>query len=128
MNPDSRKLRDALKNATSGHQSLTDLMNKVGPDQTELAMTKAWQSCSNARTWRRNEEIVMLVECCKTFPILGKKAASLLEQAPLKQVGPGIIPTLGAQPWAREILERWADLNELSKPTKAAIENLRKKH
>lgn len=128
MNPDSRKLRDALKNATSGHQSLTDLMNKVGPDQTELAMTKAWQSCSNARTWRRNEEIVMLVECCKTFPVLGKKAAGLLEQAPLKQVGPGIIPTLGAQPWARETLERWADLNELSKPTKAAIENLRKKH
>lgn len=128
MTPDSRKLRDALKNATSGHQSLTDLMNKVGPDQTELAMTKAWQSCSNARTWRRNEEIVMLVECCKTFPVLGKKAAGLLEQAPLKQVGPGIIPTLGAQPWAREILERWVDLNELSKPTKAAIENLRKKH
>lgn len=128
MNADSRKLRDALKNATSGHQSLTDLMNKVGPDQTELAMTKAWQSCSNARTWRRNEEIVMLVECCKTFPVLGKKAAGLLEQAPLKQVGPGIIPTLGAQPWAREILERWEDLNELSKPTKAAIENLRKKH
>ncbi|MFQ2714244.1 P-loop NTPase fold protein [Aeromonas caviae] len=128
MTPDSRKLRDALKSATSGHQSLTDLMNKVGPDQTELAMTKAWQSCSNARTWRRNEEIVMLVECCKTFPVLGKKAAGLLEQAPLKQVGPGIIPTLGAQPWAREILERWVDLNELSKPTKAAIENLRKKH
>ena len=128
MTPDSRKLRDALKNAASGHQSLTDLMNKVGPDQTELAMTKAWQSCSNARTWRRNEEIVMLIECCKTFPVLGKKAAGLLEQAPLKQVGPGIIPTLGAQPWAREILERWVDLNELSKPTKAAIENLRKKH
>lgn len=128
MTPDSRKLRDALKNATSGHQSLTDLMNKVGPDQTELAMIKAWQSCSNTRTWRRNEEIVILVECCKTFPILGKKAACLLEQAPLKQVGPGIIPTLGAQPWAREILERWVDLNELSKPTKAAIENLRKKH
>ncbi|WP_429219449.1 KAP family P-loop NTPase fold protein [Aeromonas veronii] len=128
MTPDSRKLRDALKSATSGHQSLTDLMNKVGPDQTELAMTKAWQSCSNARTWRRNEEIVMLVECCKTFPVLGNKAAGLLEQAPLKQVGPGIIPTLGAQSWARAILERWVDLNELSKPTKAAIENLRKKH
>ncbi len=77
MTPDSRKLRDALKSATSGHQSLTDLMNKVGPDQTELAMTKAWQSCSNARTWRRNEEIVMLVECCKTFPVLGKVRTSI---------------------------------------------------
>ena len=70
----------------------------------------------------------MLIECCKVFPELGKKAASLLEQAPLKQVGPGIIPTLGAQAWAREVLERWKDLNELPKNTKAAIENLRKKN
>lgn len=124
MTPDSRKLRDALKTATSGHQSLTDLMNKVGPDQTALAMTKAWQNCSTTRTWRRNEEIVMLIECSKVFPELGKKAASLLDQAPLKQVGPGIIPTLGAQPWAREVLERWKDLNELTRQTKNAIVNL----
>ncbi|EOD8830784.1 P-loop NTPase fold protein [Pseudomonas aeruginosa] len=128
MTPDSRQLRDVLKAAKSGHQSLTDLINRVGPDQTGLAMIKAWQSCSTTRTWRSNEEIVMLIECCKVFPELGKKAASLLEQAPLKQVGPGIIPTLGAQFWAREVLERWKDLNELPKNTKAAIENLRKKN
>jgi predicted KAP-like P-loop ATPase len=127
MTPDSRQLRDVLKVAKSGHQSLTDLINRVGPDQTGLAMIKAWQSCSTTRTWRSNEEIVMLIECCKVFPELGKKAANLLEQAPLKQVGPGVIPTLGAQSWAREVLERWKDLNELPKNTKAAIENLRKK-
>ncbi|WP_031569319.1 KAP family P-loop NTPase fold protein [Rheinheimera texasensis] len=124
LNPDSRKLRDALKTATSGHQSLIDLMKKVGPDQTELAMIKAWQSCATIRTWKRSEDILMLIECCKVFPLLGKKAASLLEQAPLKLVGPGIVPMLGAQQWAREVLERWKDLNELSKPTKKAIENL----
>ncbi len=87
-------------------------------------MTKAWQSRSATRSWKRNDEILMLIECCKAFPTLGRKAASLLDQAPLKQVGPGIIPTLGAQSWAREVLERWKDLNELSKPTKNAILNL----
>lgn len=128
MTPDSRKLRDALKTARSGHQSLTDLMNKVGPDQTELAMIKAWQSCATVRNWKRNEDTVMLVECCKVFPQLGKKAASLLEQAPLKLVGPGFIPTLGTHKWAREVLERWKGLNELSGPTKRAIEQLGAKH
>ncbi|CRM96983.1 putative P-loop ATPase [Pseudomonas sp. 22 E 5] len=127
MTPDSRKLRDALKTATSAHQSLTDLMSKVGPDQTEMAMTKAWQSCATTRSWKRNDEILMLIECCKAFPELGRKAASLLDQAPLKQVGPGIIPTLGAQAWAREVLERWKDLNELTKATKNAIVNLEAK-
>lgn len=127
MTPDSRKLRDALKTATSAHQSLTDLMNKIGPDQTEMAMTKAWQSSSATRSWKRNDEILMLIECCKAFPELGRKAASLLDQAPLKQVGPGIIPTLGAQAWAREVLERWKDLNELTKATKNAIVNLEAK-
>lgn len=124
MTPDSRKLRDALKTATSAHHSLTDLMNKVGPDQTEMAMTKAWQSSSATRSWKRNDEILMLIECCKAFPELGRKAASLLDQAPLKQVGPGIVPTLGAHAWAREVLERWKGLNELSAPTKRAIEQL----
>ncbi len=124
MTPDSRKLRDALKTARSGHQSLTDLMNKVGPDQTELAMIKAWQGCATVRNWKRNEDTVMLVECCKVFPHLGKRAASLLEQAPLKLVGPGFIPTLGTHKWAREVLERWKGLNELSAPTKRAIEQL----
>lgn len=58
------------------------------------------------------------------FPVIGKKAASLLEQAPLKQVGPGIIPTLGAQAWASVVLERWSETNELTTPTKNAILNL----
>ncbi|EEW6054335.1 TPA: NTPase KAP [Escherichia coli] len=126
MTPDSRKLRDALKIATNGHESLVELMRKIGPSQTELAMTKAWQSNSASRTWKSSKEIVMLIECCKVYTEIGNKAVSLLEQAPLKLIGPGLIPTLGAQPWAQELLERWKDLNELPKVTRNAIVNLRR--
>ncbi|KZR38641.1 hypothetical protein A3N60_21720 [Klebsiella aerogenes] len=124
MTPDSRKLRDALKVATNGHESLVELMRKIGPSQTELAMTKAWQSNSASRTWKSSKEIVMLIECCKVYPEIGNKAVSLLDQAPLKLIGPGLIPTLGAQPWAQQLLERWKDLNELPKTTRNAIGNL----
>ncbi|WP_404273745.1 P-loop NTPase fold protein [Yersinia intermedia] len=126
MNPDSRKLRDALKIATNGHESLVEIMRKIGPSQTELAMTKAWQSCSASRTWKSSKEIVMLIECCKVYTEIGNKAVSLLEQAPLKLIGPGLIPTLGAQQWAQQLLERWKDLNELPKVTRNAIANLRR--
>ncbi|EAZ2564091.1 KAP family P-loop NTPase fold protein [Salmonella enterica subsp. enterica serovar Bareilly] len=124
MTPDSRKLRDALKVATNGHESLVELMRKIGPSQTELAMTKAWQSNSTSRTWKSSKEIVMLIECCKVYTEIGNKAVSLLDQAPLKLIGPGLIPTLGAQPWAQQLLERWKDLNELPKTTRNAIVNL----
>jgi hypothetical protein len=63
----------------------------------------------------------MLIEVCKTFPELGKKAASLLNQAPLKDIGPGIIPSLTRQPWAGETLKTWQDVNEVQKATKNAI-------
>ncbi|MFD0709334.1 NTPase KAP [Photorhabdus luminescens] len=124
MTPDSRKLRDALKVATNGHESLVELMRKIGPSQTELAMTKAWQSNSASRTWKSYKDIVMLIECCKVYKEIGNKAVSLLDQAPLKLIGPGLIPTLGAQPWAQQLLERWKDLNELPKTTKKAIVDL----
>ncbi|WP_236637398.1 hypothetical protein [Photorhabdus australis] len=45
---------------------------------------------------------------------------------PSQTDGPGLIPTLGAQPWAQQLLERWKDLNELPKVTRNAIANLRR--
>ena len=87
MTPDSRKLRDALKVATNGHESLVELMRKIGPSQTELAMTKAGRAIV-PHVRKSSKEIVMLIECCKVYPEIGNKAVSLLDQAPLKLIGP----------------------------------------
>ena len=56
-----------------------------------------------------------------TPPTIGKRAATLLEQAPVKQIGPGIIPPLTSQPWATEVLKSWWENSELSKSARNAI-------
>lgn len=127
MTPESRELRDTLKLATSGHAELTALILKVGQVQAEIAMTKAWQANASSRTWKAARDVFMLIEVCKTFPELGKKAALLLNQAPLKDIGPGIIPPLSRQPWATETLKSWQDVNEVQKATKNAISSPVKK-
>ena len=121
MTPASRELRDTLKVATSGNAALTKAIKAVDVSQAELAMVKAWQSTASARTWRANAEMVMLIEPCKVFQVLGKRAAALLGSAPIKSVGPGIIPTLATQSWAVDTLKSWQTHSELSGPAKNAI-------
>lgn len=121
MSKEGRDLRDALLEATSGNEHLTRAIQAAGVVQAEKAMVRAWQLKAPKRTWRAGEDIVPLVEPCKTFPDLGPKAASLLAQAPTKLVGPGIIPTLYAQTWARPVLDKWHDTAELDASTKKAI-------
>lgn len=122
MTPASRAARDALKLAGSGNEQLSQMIRDLGAVQADLAMTKAWQGTASTRTWKRNGEAVMLIETCKVFPELGKRAASLLDQAPVKSIGPGLIPSLAIQSWAAETLKSWQKHKEISRPTKNAIE------
>ncbi|ENH94010.1 Phage T7 exclusion protein [Pseudomonas aeruginosa PA45] len=121
MTPESRELRDMLKIAASGNALLTKAIEALAANQVELAMVKAWQGTASSRTWKGKAEVVMLIEPCKVHPTIGKRAATLLEQAPVKQIGPGIIPPLTSQPWATEVLKSWWENSELSKSARNAI-------
>ncbi|QNK65825.1 P-loop NTPase fold protein [Variovorax sp. PAMC26660] len=121
MTPEGRALRDALLVATGGNAPLTQAIQAAGAVQAGLAMDKAWQLKAPKRTWRQVADIVLLVELCKVFPELSAKASSLLSQAPVGSIGPGIIPLLHAQVWARPILDTWADATGVAQPVKKAI-------
>lgn len=127
MTPEGRALRDALVTATSANEPLAQAIRNAGALQAESAMARAWQLKAPKRTWRSGEDVVPLVEPCKIFAELGPKAASLLKQAPLGTVGPGIIPTLYTQTWARPVLDEWVEAAALGKQVKAAIQEARKK-
>ncbi|WP_343674904.1 KAP family P-loop NTPase fold protein [Paraburkholderia heleia] len=122
LTPEGRTLRDALANATSGNTPLTQAITAAGAVQAGMAMVRAWQLKAPKRTWRAGEDVVPLVETCKVFSDLGAKAASLLAEAPISDVGPGIIPLLSTQAWALPILDGWEQSAATSKTTKAAIQ------
>lgn len=121
MTPASRELRDTLKVATSANVELTKAIEKVDATQAELAMVKAWQSTVSTRTLRAKAEMIILIEPCKVFPILGKRAATILGAVSVKSIGPGIIPTLAIQPWATEVLKSWQGNPSLDSRAKKAI-------
>ncbi|NAS97461.1 NTPase KAP [Pseudomonas syringae pv. actinidifoliorum] len=121
MTPDARVLRDVLKVATSANEPLTNAINAVDGDQAELAMVKAWQGTASSRTWKATVEMIILIEPCKVYPALGRRAAGLLSLAPLDALGPGIMPVLAGQSWATEVLRSWAEDAAVNDRTKRAI-------
>lgn len=127
MTPEGRALRDALASATSGNGPLTEAITAVGAVQAEMAMVRAWQLKAPKRTWRAGEDVVPLIEPCKVFVELGAKAAGLLSEARISDVGPGIIPPLYEQPWARPVLENWEENASINKTTKAAIQGAKRR-
>lgn len=126
LTPEGRALRDALAAATSSNAPLTQAIQAAGAVQAEMAMSRAWQLKAPKRTWRQNEDVVPLVEPCRVFPELSAKAGSLLAQAPIAEIGPGIIPSLYEQAWARPVIDMWEEHSQLSRSTKNAIQTKKK--
>jgi predicted KAP-like P-loop ATPase len=122
MTTEGRALRDALVSATTPNAPLSDAIRAAGAVQAGMAMGKAWQLKAAKRTWRSGEDVVPLIEPCKVFPELAAQASSLLADAPIEKIGPGVIPTLYAQPWTRPIVDKWGGDTRLGATTKAAIQ------
>lgn len=126
MTADGRALRDALVTATASNAPLTETIRSAGGIQAGMAMGKAWQLKAAKRTWRSGEDVVLLIDPCKVFPELAAQASALLVEAPVAKVGPGIIPLLYAQAWARPIVDKWELDSSLEKSTKLAIQQAKK--
>lgn len=126
MTAEGRALRDALATATASNVPLTDTIRSAGAIQAGKAMGKAWQLKAARRTWRQAEDVVPLLEPCKVFPELAAQASALLAEAPVAKVGPGIIPLLYAQNWARPIVDKWEADSSVEQHAKSAIQRAKK--
>lgn len=122
MTDQGRALRDALVAATASNAPLTEAILAAGAIQAGMAMGKAWQLKAAKRTWRSNEDVVPLIEPCKVYPELAAQATALLTEAPVGKVGPGVVPVLYSQMWARPTLDKWEADPAIEKPTKTAIQ------
>lgn len=126
LTADGRALRDALMVANSANEPLTQAIRAAGVNQADAVMVKVWQLKAPKRSWRQLEDVLPLLELSKVFPELGAKAAALLGQAPIKEVGPGLVPLLYQQAWARPVLEQWDVSADASRQVKNAIQQAKK--
>lgn len=126
MNAFGRSLRDALVNATSFNQQLTEAIRSAGEAQAGKAMLKAWEIKAHKRSWKSSDDLIPL-EPATVFPSLTGIAEQLLRRAPIELIGPGLIPKLGTLDWAKPILNAWSEDKRLDEPTKRAIDRLKDK-
>ncbi|MCE4543041.1 MULTISPECIES: P-loop NTPase fold protein [unclassified Caballeronia] len=122
-----RELRDALVEAKTRSPQLAAVITGAGEVQAGLAMARAWVLKASKRTWKKAEDVLMLIETCKVFPQHSARAKELLLTAPVGQIGAGIIPELQAQPWAKEVLDMWSADDALDQKVKRAIEPMDKR-
>lgn len=112
LSAEGKVLREALATARSTSEVLNEKIRSVGELQAALAMTRAWEQKRPTRTWQKAEDVLMLIQVCRIFPAAGVRAATLLAEAPVTQLAPGIVFSLMECEWAKESLVKWvADEN-----------------
>ena len=126
LNTAGKALRDALASARTSNDALKKQIQDAGEMQASLAMARAWESKRSSRKWQMSDEVRMLVEVCSIFPSAGPRAASLLSQAPVSQLGAGFAQLLVDCEWAKDSLSKWATDGQTPPQVKKAITSARK--
>lgn len=127
LNTAGKALRDALVAARNSNEALKQQIRDAGDFQSGLAMARAWELRRSSRTWQKAEEVLMLVEVSRIHPSVGVRAATLVSQAPITQLAPGLVSALIDFDWMKDVLSKWEQDDQLPQPVKRAIENARKK-
>lgn len=127
LNTAGKALRDALVAARNSNEALKQQIRDAGDFQSGLAMARAWELRRSSRTWQKAEEVLMLVEVSRIHPSVGVRAATLVSQAPITQLAPGLVSALIDFDWMKGVLSKWEQDDQLPQPVKRAIENARKK-
>ena len=76
---------------------------------------------------RREQEwgVPPILEACIVIvdvdPGQGSRLAAFLQERPIKQIKPSIVPKIGDQPWAKSVFEMWSSTKGISRNVKAAI-------
>jgi predicted KAP-like P-loop ATPase len=69
-----------------------------------------------------------ILEACLAMavadPVQGGRLAAFIKDRPAPQIQPNIVPKIGDQPWAANILRDW-ERGDVSAPVKAAIKKRR---
>lgn len=116
-----KALREALLAARVSNDQLTQQIRDAGEAQASRAMARAWEARRPNRTWKKSDEVLMLIEVCKIYPAAGARAAALVSQAPVSQITPSFAAALFDCKWAASALAKWAEDEQIPSTTKRAI-------
>ena len=126
LNQAGKQLRDGLVAARASSATLKAQIQAAGEPQAVIAMTRAWDQRTSARTWQKADESLMLVEVCNEYKGASNRAVTLLATAPTAQLAPAFVHSLLGCEWAKGVLDDWEKNEHTPTPVKRAITQGRK--
>ncbi|MCB9959708.1 MAG: ATPase [Rhodospirillaceae bacterium] len=109
--------------AAAMHERLTRLPR---PEAT-IVMDRLLERARQIQEWGTPPILDACIAVCAADPTQGSRLAAFLRERPASQIKPGIVPKIGDQPWAKDVLGVW-NASNVAAPAKAAITRELKKH
>ncbi|MCX5800171.1 MAG: P-loop NTPase fold protein [Candidatus Eisenbacteria bacterium] len=124
LSAEGRALLDAILEANNFLPPLVERLRSLGEAEGERILNRMRRR-ARSRQW----DLTILVQALhvpRAFPELGSSFVNLLNDIhPSKRLAP-FIPMIRSEPWAKELLKRWAADDQSPQPVKNAISGLGK--
>ena len=125
LSPDGRALLEGILEANT-------LMLPLVTQLQSLGEAEAGQILSRIRRRARSNQwnyatLIQALHIPKAFPTLGPAFVNLMNEIPASKRPAPLIPSIRAEPWAKEVLERWGVDEKSPLPVKKAINALKEK-
>jgi predicted KAP-like P-loop ATPase len=104
---------------------LKDRLTKVPRAEMTVIMDRLLDRARQEQEWGVPPILEACIVTAEADPPQGSRLAAFLADRPATQIQPNIVPKIGDQPWARNVLDAWDKATGLSRPVKAAIKRWR---
>ncbi|KXV15632.1 hypothetical protein CR51_02170 [Caballeronia megalochromosomata] len=119
LSPDARALLEGLFEAKSHQQLLVEKVRALGEAEAESVLNRMKRRV-RSQQWD-SRTITNCVHLTEAFPVLGPSFCSLLDEVPPRERPQALIPLIAKEPWAKELLARWAADVQTPQPVRNAI-------
>jgi predicted KAP-like P-loop ATPase len=104
---------------------LKDRLTKVPRPEMTVIMDRLLDRARQEQEWGVPPILEACIVTAEADPPQGSRLAAFLADRPAAQIQPNIVPKIGDQPWAGDVLNAWDKATGLSRPVKAAIKRWR---
>lgn len=121
LSPEAKELFEALKQIKNGVfvDEIVERLKKLGT--TDLNMIFNYMAAIGRNNQWSNDSVTAMLHLTEASDSAKANFVAVLSEIPLKSIKAPMIPILCGKDWTKELMERWLNSEETSKPVKNAI-------
>lgn len=125
LSPEGRALLEAILEANRILPPLVEQLKSLGEAECERILNRIRRRARSSQ-WERST-LIQALHIPKAFPKLSSAFVNLLNEIPASKRPAPLIPMIRNEPWAQELLNRWAADEHSPQHVRAAINGLKRK-